>query len=277
MPRAATPTGPNLNLILLDPAHGGQDSGAHLGPNLFEKDVDLAFAQRLRTVLAARGFTVELTREADPAPQSPTPNPDSTQTSTPIAPAPQLTPDARAELSNRLHPLACLLLHSTEAGRGVHLYTSALAPVSTPFGSAELPPDQRPIQLWDIAQATFLPSSQRLAAALSQSIRNLGVPLIAGAASVSPIDSMSCAAVLVELAPAQPNGGSMTQPSDAGYQSRLANSILDALLLFRSQVAAAQPAPAAPEPAAQPVAKPKPRPKPKPAPEPTPDPNGAAQ
>ena len=263
----AAPAGPNLDLVLLDPAHGGMDSGAHLGPNLVEKDVNLAFAQRLRGVLAARGFTVVLTRENDPTPQPATPGPDPTQPPIPAPPPPQVTPDARAELANRSHPLACLLLHATAAGRGVHLYTSALAPVSNPYGQP-LAPDQRPIQLWDTAQAAFLRESARLAGDLAQAIRNLSLPLLTGTASVSPADSMACAAVAIEVAPLQPNGGSVTPSSDAAYQSRLANAIVEALLLYRSQAVAAQPVPAPPA-AVPPAVKPKPRPRPRPV-----DPDG---
>jgi N-acetylmuramoyl-L-alanine amidase len=53
--------------ILLDPGHGGEETGA-LGPNGYpEKAVNLTMAQRLRTQLQARGATVILTRETDQA------------------------------------------------------------------------------------------------------------------------------------------------------------------------------------------------------------------
>ena len=55
------------NLVVLDPAHGGQDAGATLGDNIFEKDVTLAIAARLRATLTAAGFTVVSTRDADSA------------------------------------------------------------------------------------------------------------------------------------------------------------------------------------------------------------------
>ncbi len=44
------------NVIVLDAAHGGDDSGAHL-ENASEKDVTLALSVRLRSLLAARGFS----------------------------------------------------------------------------------------------------------------------------------------------------------------------------------------------------------------------------
>ena len=52
---------------MLDAAHGGVDSGSRIGDSTLEKDVTLALAFRLRSLLAARGFTVVMTRENDAA------------------------------------------------------------------------------------------------------------------------------------------------------------------------------------------------------------------
>jgi N-acetylmuramoyl-L-alanine amidase len=59
----------NPKLIVIDPGHGGADSGtAHNG--IVEKSVTLDIAQRLRMVLVAQGWTVRLTRESDVDPVS---------------------------------------------------------------------------------------------------------------------------------------------------------------------------------------------------------------
>lgn len=51
-------------IIVIDPGHGGSDSGAmHLG--LVEKTLTLDIAMRLRAILVARGWSVLLTRERD--------------------------------------------------------------------------------------------------------------------------------------------------------------------------------------------------------------------
>ena len=102
-PAPAPPTAPltDRNLIVLDPAHGGPDNGAilpGLGP---EKDVTLTLANRLRAALTSAGFAVVSTRENDP----------------PVA----LSADQRADIVNRAHPLACILLHATATGSGVHI------------------------------------------------------------------------------------------------------------------------------------------------------------
>lgn len=56
-----------LRRIVIDPGHGGKDSGAK-GPVLDEKQISLQIALRLRSRLAACGFEVLLTRISDTFP-----------------------------------------------------------------------------------------------------------------------------------------------------------------------------------------------------------------
>jgi N-acetylmuramoyl-L-alanine amidase len=56
------PTNPRL--IVIDPGHGGSDSGSEHG-GLKEADLTLDVAKRLRDILIARGWQVKLTRETD--------------------------------------------------------------------------------------------------------------------------------------------------------------------------------------------------------------------
>ena len=59
----------NPRLIVLDPGHGGADTGtAHNG--LVEKELTLQIAQRLRALLVSQGWLVRLTRETDVDPVS---------------------------------------------------------------------------------------------------------------------------------------------------------------------------------------------------------------
>lgn len=58
------PVPTNPKLIVIDPGHGGSDSGAaHNG--LTEKDLTLDISRRLRAILLARGWQVKMTRDAD--------------------------------------------------------------------------------------------------------------------------------------------------------------------------------------------------------------------
>ncbi len=55
---------PNPHLIVIDPGHGGSDPGAHNATTV-EKDLNLDVSQRLRSLLVARGWIVQMTRTAD--------------------------------------------------------------------------------------------------------------------------------------------------------------------------------------------------------------------
>src|SRR5436309_5989551 len=51
-------------LVILDPGHGGQDSGAMAG-NILEKDLTLDIAQRVDRLLGIQGISTLLTRTGD--------------------------------------------------------------------------------------------------------------------------------------------------------------------------------------------------------------------
>lgn len=57
-------------IIVVDPGHGGRDTGAsaELNPNVYEKDITLAIGRRLRDMLARSGATVLMTRSDDSFP-----------------------------------------------------------------------------------------------------------------------------------------------------------------------------------------------------------------
>jgi N-acetylmuramoyl-L-alanine amidase len=195
--------------ILLDPAHGGIDSGSRIGDNILEKDITLALAFKLRSLLAARGFTVVLTRDADATP--------------PNAAGQPLTLDDRAGLANHIHPSACILLHATGAGTGVHLYTSELDPTDT------VPA----ITPWLLAQSPWVPQSRLLAKSFATALTKTGVPLVTSAASVRPVDSLTCPALVLELAPQSDDPDTIRY---ADYQQQVAQAIAGALVFWPNQL-----------------------------------------
>jgi N-acetylmuramoyl-L-alanine amidase len=205
----------NRGIIFIDPAHGGIDSGSRITDSIVEKDVTLSLAFKLRALLAARGFSVVMSRDSDAAtePNSPTP----------------LTLDDRAGIANHAHPVACIVIHATAAGDGVHLYSSELD--STPTQPLDLP--------WLTAQAPWVTQSILLEKSIGQAITRSGIPLIMGRASVRPVDSLTCPAVIVELAPATDDDASV---NDGSYQQHVAEDIANSLILWKSQ---AQPPPPA--------------------------------
>jgi N-acetylmuramoyl-L-alanine amidase len=193
-------------LILIDPAHGGPDAGDHLDEHLLEKDYTLALAMRLRPLLNTNGFAVIATRDADPTTL--------------------FTTDLRAGIINHSHPSACLLLHATSYGTGIHIVTSALPP--------PLADEPQRIIPWDTAQANFLPQSVRLANELGMALLRAKVPVLLIQASVRPLDNLTCPAVAVEVAPLAITGSEPVPVADQAYQQRVADAIAAALTSWRT-------------------------------------------
>jgi N-acetylmuramoyl-L-alanine amidase len=199
----------NHNVVVLDPAHGGADSGAKLGDQLLEKDVTLALAARLRTTLTAAGFTVVSTREADSF------NPP--------------TNDQRAETANRARTVACLVIHATGTGSGIHLYASTLDPKNPPAAG-----DDFEATPWDSAQAESVTQSLHLESDLNAALGTANLPVVMGRAAVKPLDNLTCPAVAVEVAPLGVAGGDATAVTDANYQQRVAEALTRALQSWRT-------------------------------------------
>ena len=211
------------NVILLDPAHGGTDPGADLGNKVAEKDLTLALATKLRTALAAQDFTVVLTRDSD---------------------ATTVTSDQRAQTANHSHALACVSLHATSSGSGVHVYTSALQPASSASPeNADVVPPMR----WENLQEHFVTQSTQLAADLKSSFTAGSLPAEVRTATVPPIDNLTCPAVAIEFAPIHNISMPGKTADDPSYQSAAVNAITAALDKWRADTAPPQqPQPATP-------------------------------
>ena len=211
----------NRTTIVIDPAHGGADNGSRISDNIVEKDVTLALAFRLRSLLTARGFNVVLTREDDKA----------TNANPPFAP---LTLDDRAGLANHERASACIFLHATSSGSGVHLYSSELTPA----------PGELPTAPWLTLQSPWVVQSKRLTGRIADALNRSRIPLVNGAASIRPVDSTACPALVFELAPRTDDPASI---NDDSYLQSVAQATANALILWKD---AAQPPPhlAPPEP-----------------------------
>jgi N-acetylmuramoyl-L-alanine amidase len=202
------------NLIVLDAAHGGRDNGAQLSSNAVEKDVTLAFAQKLRPALAAQGFTVVVTRDSDPPEE--------------------LTTDQRAGTANHVRPLACLVIHAAATGSGVHLVSSSLPEAQSKSSSSRA-------LVWGGAQAPVVGMSLRLANEVGLTIDAAQLPVLLFRASVPPLDNLICPAIAIELAPLKTPSGNSTAATDSEYQQRAATAIAAGLASFRNHNAPAPP------------------------------------
>lgn len=200
---AATQTQPTQLrfLVLLNPAHGGTNMGAMLDPATPEKNYTLALAMQLRAALNTHGIPFILTRTSDVT----------------------IDNDARATTANHSHASACISLHATSTGNGVHLFTSSL-PAMT-----EADP-RRAFLPWQTAQAAYETSSLRLESDVDAAMTQHRIPVLIARTSIQPLDSMACPAVEVEVAPLDAN----TPLSDAGYRKKVVDALDAALVAWRS-------------------------------------------
>lgn len=194
---------PGRFVVVLDAAHGGDDTGGHLSDGPYEKTATLALSVRLRSLLTARGIQVVTTRESDQS----------------------VDINQRATIANRASAQACISLHVAETGSGVHLFASNLAPVQP----AKFMP-------WKTAQAAYVTRSLALMGALNSALQHAGTSVTLGRAPLPGIDSMTCPAVAIELAPERDADKKVkAEPDDAEYQARVATVLAAALLEWRGE------------------------------------------
>jgi N-acetylmuramoyl-L-alanine amidase len=155
---------------MIDPAHGGSESGALLNPVLLEKDLTLALARRLRLDLGAHGVVAELVRDGDVT----------------------LSTDDRTAKANFAHPVLYVCLHATSEGGGIRIYT-AMAGVG-----AE---SRGPFVNWNTAQFPSLATSRSAQQEMVTAIQKSGISARALAAPLRPLNNVTSAAVAVEVAP----------------------------------------------------------------------------
>jgi N-acetylmuramoyl-L-alanine amidase len=188
---------------MLDAAHGGDDLGGHLSSGQLEKSANLTLSVRLRSLLGARGFQVVTTRESDQP----------------------VDLNRRAEIANHAGARACLSLHTADTGSGVHLFVSSLTP-TTPARFVA----------WKTAQAEWVTRSLALAGVLNAALLHAGTSVTLGRTPLPGIESMTCPAVAVELAPERDSDHKITaEPDDPEYQARVAQTLATALLEWRTQ------------------------------------------
>jgi len=128
-------------------------------------------------------------------------------------------------MMNRHHAVACIVLHATGIGNGVHLYISALPPASG---------THRGLLPWDTAQSWSVRQSTRLMAELNTALTRAAFSVTTGQTTLRPLDNLACPAVAIEIAPFTPaKGGDTLAVTDASYQQRVAEAVATAMLFWR--------------------------------------------
>jgi len=199
---APAPAAPSF-VVVLDAAHGGDDPGGHLNGQP-EKAFTLALSVRLRSLLGARGIQVLTTRESDST----------------------LDVNRRAEIANHANAQACLSLHASTAGSGIHVFASSLAPTS---------PTRFPA--WKTAQSAWVTRSLALAGIVNSTLQQAGLTVTLGRTTLPAVDSMTCPALAIEVAPDRSPGSDPADSfNDLAYQARIAEALTAALLEWKTEV-----------------------------------------
>ena len=211
LPRRASEQGP-FSLVILDPGHGGQDSGAMCG-SVLEKDLALDVARRVDRLLQAQGLATLMTRMGDA----------------------YVSLADRAALANRARDCVFVSIHFNEANKpvssGVETYFAARQ--STPGTSLAswLPFLQR------TSAETPNVESQDLAGLVQDSlvVRTHSVNRGTKAEQFFVIANVRHPAVLVE-------GGFLTNKEDSArigsedYREQLAAAISEGIFNYRDRL-----------------------------------------
>jgi N-acetylmuramoyl-L-alanine amidase len=168
-----------------------------------EKNFTLALAVRIRVLLNARGIYSTLTRDSDATAGN----------------------DARAVIANRDHAAACILLHASSTGNGVHLFTSSL-PAARPVSQDP----RRTFLPWQKAQASYGTESLRLESDINQALTTAHMPALLDKTMLAPLDNLACPAVAVEVAPLDAN----TPLTNSAYQEKIAQALAAAMTAWRN-------------------------------------------
>jgi N-acetylmuramoyl-L-alanine amidase len=207
-PRSASRQEP-FGVVVLDPGHGGQDSGAIVG-DFVEKDLTLDIAQRVDRLLQAQGLATVMTRVGDS----------------------YISLAERAALTNRIPNCILVSIHFNEGNKPVS------SGIETYYADHQVTPGP-PIVAWlPFLQRTALQrpnaESQNLAGILQEALvtRTQAINRGAKAEQFFVIANVHHPAVLVE-------GGFLTNKEDTeklantDYRERIAVAISEGIFRYR--------------------------------------------
>ncbi len=187
VPAPPVPTGP---VIVLDPAHGGTDTGARGPDGVVEKDSVLQIVRSMRAELEQRGYRVITTRNDDTNPSY----------------------DDRAGIANAYPGAVFVSIHISSTGKPgtarayYDRFGTPIAPAPGSTGVAGVaaraanPPSGGLID-WNEAQRPFLEASHRLASLIQVQLLQLfpGSSIVSTAAAIRGLRSIDEPAVAIEI------------------------------------------------------------------------------
>jgi len=195
-PQTSSPAVPRagLNVVVLDPAHGGTDPGARGTGGIRESEIVLDFAAQVRRALEAQGFQVVQTRQGNEDPSF----------------------DDRSAIANAQGGAVFVTLHIASTGLPgtARVYVNSDLPVTTDAGG---------LISWDRAQTPFQGLSRKLGDLVQGLLaqRFKGSPSTAQTAAVRQLRTTAAPAIAVEI--------SSVVVEDRADLDRMAPGIADAI------------------------------------------------
>jgi N-acetylmuramoyl-L-alanine amidase len=185
---------PGLNIVVLDPAHGGTDTGARGTAGIRESEVVLGFAAQVRHALESQGFQVVQTRLADENPSF----------------------DDRSALANAQSGAVFVTLHVSSTG----LPGTARVYVNSDLAMGR---ESNGLIPWDRAQAPFLGLSHKFGDMVQGNLAQKfkGSPGSAQASPIRQLRTTAAPAIAVEI--------SSVTVTDRADLDRMAPGIADAI------------------------------------------------
>jgi N-acetylmuramoyl-L-alanine amidase len=187
---------------MIDPAHGGSESGAALNPAMPEKDVTLAVARLLRQQLVGRGIPALLIRDSDAT----------------------ISTDQRAQFVNSVRPALYIAIHAASQGSGMRIYTAML-----PAGGD----NSGPFLDWQTAQSAALTRSRWLQDKVATGILKTGFPVRSLTAPLRPLNNVAVPALAVEIAPTT---GEVSQLASVDYQQMITAALANSIAAIRQNL-----------------------------------------
>jgi N-acetylmuramoyl-L-alanine amidase len=196
------PVRPSLNVVVLDPAHGGADAGARGPSGVLESEIVLNFARALSGELERQGLRVILTRQGNDNPSF----------------------DDRSATINALRSAIFITIHLSSSGPvgAARVYSLPLpsAPGAAPGGQSAS--EHSGLIPWDHAQDSYLAQSRRLAELLQIQLaqRFRGSPEVPVFAAVRQLRTIAAPAIAIEISSVSvPNAEPLNQLAPALAQA----------------------------------------------------------
>ena len=220
-----------FDVVVIDPGHGGSDTGALSASGLQEKDLTLAIAQKLGDLLESQGIQAILTRNTD--------------TLVPLTQRTAIANFNQADLfiSIHLNSSPARSAHGTEtyylSRQATDLWASKLAEKENAAGAAPVSGDGGlNLVLWQLAQTSSMVESATLAETIQEEFNTLLGTTDRGVrqAPFVVLEGATMPAVLVEVAFLS-NPTESKELVDAAFQDQIAAALDKSILSFKARYA----------------------------------------